>query len=217
MSSGGQNGIDLSGITGLRIQNASDVTRRRHFQMSFQDVIQIGGNTPSNHYLHNSYGYLRDALNGVKEDCADCSGLPYALVGSSSGSACATDSNWLFNVSGGTYLDSSSSFTVRSSTNSNGLAYAFRRYETLISNTIAYTFTGNESTNWAFSFPTNQDPATNINFIFSNATTLSNLGKDSNVTDGSAVISTIEPCNWFVFGVYTSDDTPPQAQLTVNF
>lgn len=79
MSAGGQRGIDVSGITSMRIQYASDATRQKQFQLSYQDVIQVTSNGFSNHYFFNGDQYTRQFLNGIKEMCTDCSGLPYTI------------------------------------------------------------------------------------------------------------------------------------------
>ena len=77
MSSGGQNGIDLSGIASMRIQNASDVTTQTRFQGFYKDHSQVSNNTFSNHYFFNGDQYYRQFINGQKEGCASCPGLPY--------------------------------------------------------------------------------------------------------------------------------------------
>jgi hypothetical protein len=86
MSAGGQRGIDVSGITGLRLQNASDVTTRRRTQLVFQTFASTTG---ANAYLNetpNAVGSYVDFLTGRKEsgrtdislsDCSTCTGLPY--------------------------------------------------------------------------------------------------------------------------------------------
>jgi hypothetical protein len=77
MSAGGQRGIDVSGITSLRIQNASDVTRQKQFQLVFRDVTQVSSNGFPNHSFFNSDQYFRQVINGTKEYCIGCTGLPY--------------------------------------------------------------------------------------------------------------------------------------------
>lgn len=86
MSSGGQRGIDVSGITGLRLQNASDTTKRLRAQLVFQTFASTTG---ANAYLNetpNAYGSYIDFLTGRKEvgrrdislsDCSTCLGDPF--------------------------------------------------------------------------------------------------------------------------------------------
>jgi hypothetical protein len=88
MSSGGQRGVDVSGITGLRLQNASDVVTRERSMLVFQT---FASSTGANAYLNetpNAYGSYIDFLTGRKEsgrrdisfsDCSTCTGLPYQL------------------------------------------------------------------------------------------------------------------------------------------
>lgn len=83
MSSGGQRGIDVSGITGLRLQDASDITTRRRVQSVFQTFASTTG---ANAYLNetpNAVGSYLDFLIGRKEvgrrdislsDCSTCIG-----------------------------------------------------------------------------------------------------------------------------------------------
>ena len=80
MSAGGVRGIDLSGITTLRIKNASDVTTSRRFQLVYQNFASTTG---ANAYLNetpNAVGSYVDFLQGRKEirACVDCSGLAFA-------------------------------------------------------------------------------------------------------------------------------------------
>ncbi len=78
MSSGGQRGIDVSGITGLRIQNASDVTQRQRSQLVYQTFASTTG---ANAYLNetpNAWGSYLTFLQGKKEDCSSCEGLTMA-------------------------------------------------------------------------------------------------------------------------------------------
>jgi hypothetical protein len=80
MSAGGIRGIDLSGITSLRIQNASDATTRRKFQLVYQNFASTTG---ANAYLNetpNAVGSYVDFLQGRKEitACVGCSGLAFA-------------------------------------------------------------------------------------------------------------------------------------------
>jgi hypothetical protein len=89
MSSGGRRGIDVSGITGLRLQNMSDVITRERNLLVFQT---FASSTGANAYLNqtpNAYGSYLDFLTGRKEagrrdisfsDCSTCTGLPYQQI-----------------------------------------------------------------------------------------------------------------------------------------
>ena len=86
MSSGGQRGIDVSGITGLRLQAASDVTKRIRLQDIYQNFASTVGANAWRNRTPNSTGYFLDFIQGRKEvgrrdisfsDCSTCAGLPY--------------------------------------------------------------------------------------------------------------------------------------------
>jgi hypothetical protein len=87
MSSGGQRGIDVSGITGLRLQNASDVTARTRLQDIYANFASTTGANAWRNRTPNGYGYFLDFTQGRKEvgrrdicggtDCSTCLGLPY--------------------------------------------------------------------------------------------------------------------------------------------
>jgi hypothetical protein len=86
MSSGGQRGIDVSGITGLRLQNMSDVIARKRYQLTFQTFASTTGANAYNNETPNSAGSYLSFLIGKKEsgrtdisqsDCSTCVGLPY--------------------------------------------------------------------------------------------------------------------------------------------
>ena len=86
MSSGGQRGIDVSGITGLRLQTASDVTTRIRLQDIYQNFASTTGANAWRNRTPNGYGYFLDFTQGRKEvgrrdicgaDCSTCVGLPY--------------------------------------------------------------------------------------------------------------------------------------------
>lgn len=85
MSAGGQRGIDVSGVTGLRLQSASDFTHRIYLQEIYQG---FNSNTPNQNRNEtpNSTGYFLEFIQGTKEvgrrdismsDCSSCVGLPY--------------------------------------------------------------------------------------------------------------------------------------------
>lgn len=86
MSSGGQRGIDVSGITGLRLQTASDVTKRLRLQDIYQNFASTVGANAWRNRTPNGIGYFQDFIQGRKEvgrrdicgsDCSTCVGLPY--------------------------------------------------------------------------------------------------------------------------------------------
>jgi hypothetical protein len=86
MSSGGARGIDVSGITGLRLQNASDVTARIRLQDIYQNFASTVGANAWRNRTPNGIGYFADFIQGRKEvgrrdicgaDCSTCEGLPY--------------------------------------------------------------------------------------------------------------------------------------------
>ena len=77
MSAGGQRGIDISGVTATRIQNASDATFRLNSQLMYQNFASTTG---ANAYLNetpNAWGSYLQFLQGRKEGCATCTGLPF--------------------------------------------------------------------------------------------------------------------------------------------
>ena len=77
MSSGGQRGMDLSGITSLRLQNASDFTTRTRLQEVYQTFASTSGaNAYVNQTPNGNDSYLQ-FLQGLKESCSNCAGLPY--------------------------------------------------------------------------------------------------------------------------------------------
>jgi len=77
MSSGGQRGIDVSGITSMRLQNASDWTARERVQGVYQAFASTtGANAYVNETPNANDSYLQ-FLQGVKENCSNCTGLAY--------------------------------------------------------------------------------------------------------------------------------------------
>jgi hypothetical protein len=83
MSSGGQRGIDVSGVRPMRMQNASDFTERRRVQSVYQS---FASSTGANAYLNqtpNATGSYLDFIKGLEEQfdlsttCVACTGLPY--------------------------------------------------------------------------------------------------------------------------------------------
>ena len=77
MSAGGQRGIDLSGITSLRQQNASDVTTQTRVRLVYQTFASTTGANAYANETPNGAGYYLQFLTGAKESCTACTGLPY--------------------------------------------------------------------------------------------------------------------------------------------
>lgn len=86
MSAGGQRGIDVSGITGLRLQNASDITTRVRTQLVYHNFASTTGANAFRNETPNANGSYIDFLTGRKEvgrrdislsDCSTCLGDPY--------------------------------------------------------------------------------------------------------------------------------------------
>ncbi len=73
MSSGGQRGIDVSGITGLRLQNASDTTTRTRLQEIYLNFASTTGANAWRNQGRKEVG-RRDICGA---DCSTCVGLPY--------------------------------------------------------------------------------------------------------------------------------------------
>jgi len=77
MSAGGQRGIDVSGITSLRLQNASDWVERERLQLVYQTFASTtGANAYLNETPNGNDSYLQ-FLKGIKENCSNCTGLPW--------------------------------------------------------------------------------------------------------------------------------------------
>jgi hypothetical protein len=93
MSAGGQRGIDVSGITGVRLQNTSDTVYRKRVQLVFQTFASTTGANAYRNETPNAYGSYIDFLSGRKEvgrrdislgvfsDCSTCVGSPYIATG----------------------------------------------------------------------------------------------------------------------------------------
>jgi hypothetical protein len=77
MSAGGQRGIDVSGITSMRIQYASDFTNQVQSRLVYQTFASTTG---ANAYINetpNANGSYLTFLTGLKESCSNCTGLPW--------------------------------------------------------------------------------------------------------------------------------------------
>lgn len=77
MSAGGQRGIDVSGITGMRIQYASDFVTQDRVRMVYQTFASSSGANAYVNTTPNATGSYVDFLAGIKESCSNCTGLPW--------------------------------------------------------------------------------------------------------------------------------------------
>ncbi len=89
MSAGGQRGIDVSGITSMRLQTASDVTTRTQRQLTYQTYASATGANAYMGDLVNATGAYLQFRAGLKEQtdplvsnavCVSCIGLPFSLT-----------------------------------------------------------------------------------------------------------------------------------------
>jgi hypothetical protein len=80
MSAGGESVIDVSGITSLRIQYASDVVTRKRLQLVYQTFASTTGANAYQNETPNATGSYLDFLQGRKEigACISCEGLAFA-------------------------------------------------------------------------------------------------------------------------------------------
>jgi hypothetical protein len=78
MSSGGQRGIDVSGVTSMRLQSASDYTTQREVQLVYQTFASSTGANAYRNETPNSTGYYLKFLEGANEraSCSNWVGLP---------------------------------------------------------------------------------------------------------------------------------------------
>jgi len=80
MSAGGQRGLDVSGITGMRLRDSSDFVA----QVRVQEMYQMFSTTTANAVrprIRNGNDYYLQFLEGNKESCGTCAGLPYTAKG----------------------------------------------------------------------------------------------------------------------------------------
>lgn len=80
MSSGGVRGIDLSGISQFRVQNASDATTRTKLMLVYQTFASTTGANAYRNQTPNATGSYLDFLQGRKECIPICGGLAFAGV-----------------------------------------------------------------------------------------------------------------------------------------
>lgn len=76
MSAGGQRGIDISGVTSLRIQYASDKIKQTKVRAVYQNFASVTGANAYQNETPNANGSLIEFLQGVKDCSAGCLGLP---------------------------------------------------------------------------------------------------------------------------------------------
>ena len=77
MSAGGQRGIDISGVTSIRVQNASDATTRTKVRLVYQTFASsTGANAYINETPNGNDSYIQ-FLQGVKDCSTGCLGLPF--------------------------------------------------------------------------------------------------------------------------------------------
>jgi hypothetical protein len=76
MSAGGQNSSDLSRIQSMRLRDASDITARARVQGVYR---MFNSTTPTalRNRTPNGYDSFLQFLQGRKEGCETCVGLPY--------------------------------------------------------------------------------------------------------------------------------------------
>jgi hypothetical protein len=76
MSAGGQNSTTLSGIQSMRLHNASDVTARSRVQGMYR-MFNSTAPTALRNRAPTGYDSFLQFLQGRKEGCETCVGLPY--------------------------------------------------------------------------------------------------------------------------------------------
>ena len=83
MSAGGQNSTTLSGIQGMRLRETSDVVAR----IRVQGVYRMFNSTAPTAFRNRAptgYDSFLQFLEGRKEGCQTCAGLPYQPLTTSS-------------------------------------------------------------------------------------------------------------------------------------
>lgn len=76
MSAGGQNSTSLSGIQSMRLRDASDITARDRVQ-GIHRMFNSTAPTAFRNRAPTGYDSFLQFLQGRKEGCATCVGLPY--------------------------------------------------------------------------------------------------------------------------------------------
>ena len=77
MSAGGQRGIDVSGVTSLRIQNASDKIEQTKVRLVYQTFASTTGANAYRNWVPNGNDSYVQFLKGVKDCSSGCVGLPF--------------------------------------------------------------------------------------------------------------------------------------------
>ena len=77
MSAGGANSSNLSGITSMRLRDASDNTVQTRVRLVYQTFNSTTGANAYQGDTVNPNGYYDQYIAGIKE-CAGCAGLPYS-------------------------------------------------------------------------------------------------------------------------------------------
>ena len=81
MSAGGQNSTSLSGIQSMRLRDSSDVVARARVQGVYR-MFNSTAPTAFRNRAPNGYDSFLQFLQGRKEGCETCVGLPYQpLIG----------------------------------------------------------------------------------------------------------------------------------------
>ena len=83
MSAGGQNSTTLSGIQSMRLRETSDVVARIRVQGMFR-MFSPTNPTAFRNRAPTGYDSFLQFLQGRKEGCATCAGLPYQPLTTSS-------------------------------------------------------------------------------------------------------------------------------------
>jgi hypothetical protein len=76
MSAGGQNSTTLSGIQSMRLRDASDITARHRVQGMYR-MFNSTAPTALRNRAPTGYDSFLQFLQGRKEGCETCVGLPY--------------------------------------------------------------------------------------------------------------------------------------------
>jgi hypothetical protein len=76
MSAGGQNSTDLSGVQSMRLRDSSDVVARARVQ-GMNRMFSSTNPTAFRNRTPNGYDSFLQFLQGRKEGCQTCVGLPY--------------------------------------------------------------------------------------------------------------------------------------------
>jgi hypothetical protein len=76
MSAGGQNSTTLSGIQSMRLRDSSDVVARSRVQGMYR-MFNSTAPTALRNRAPNGYDSFFQFLQGRKEGCETCVGLPY--------------------------------------------------------------------------------------------------------------------------------------------